>query len=583
MPPKVKRTKAEHAADFKYVLTELLAIDEDDVDHPIRKALDRAGIVRVGDMIGMDMPDFETLEYVYEEEDKSKKLTVLPKHHIRNLQAFKRWIAFLQIDGLPMIANDWTSLDSDDFEYFKQGPYNSNNAIQELKKQNKPVLPTSSTPSTKISDPVKDFRKSIWRDPSLFLTLKRDSDYCNWLQNTKLQASSQGVENVLDSTYAPSDQEEADLFVEQQKYMISVLSTTLKNTKGQELVRDYAATHDAQKVLEELHKHCTESTQAADECRKIQNFLLTAKAEDWDGNMFSFIAYLKDQAKSHNDKTKVKLTDTQICGYIENAVSSIPDLSGIKKTAELPEKATGKPLPLIQYYELLEQAALDYDIKVSKASNKPYHSKRHVYAHDLSHDSFEAHMDADYDDFYDPGTFDLDTPLYEVQKQFQRSHNRPLLPKDTWYGLQSGDQRCWDNLTDAGKQTIISGLCGPSKAPPKPPPLSQKPPTGMTRHVRFTNASEADVSAFEAFCAGRVSGITEVHQMHQQTATSADDVQEQEEDNDGEAEETNDDELYAFLTRNRNPKKKPSSEPKTASCPLAGNVNRLLSKSMAKK
>ena len=59
------------------------------------------------------------------------------------------------------------------------------------------------------------------RDPTVFTDLKCDEDFGAWNNNTMLQAATQGAENVLDPNCKPSDQEEKELFVEQQKCMIN--------------------------------------------------------------------------------------------------------------------------------------------------------------------------------------------------------------------------------------------------------------------------------------------------------------------------------------------------------------------------
>ena len=49
-------------------------------------------------------------------------------------------------------------------------------------------------------------------------------------------------------------------------------------------------------------------------------------------------------------------------------------------------------------------------------SNKPRGSKHHIYQHDFSFDTDCDDVD-DNEAFHDADTFDLDMPIYEVQKQ----------------------------------------------------------------------------------------------------------------------------------------------------------------------
>ena len=140
--------------------------------------------------------------------------------------------------------------------------------------------------------------------------------------------------------------------------------------------------------------------------------------------------------------------------FVEKAVRGVSDLAIIKTQARQLVKL-GHTVSLPQYYELLEDAAMAYDLTHGRASStQPRRSRRHVYEHaQLSkpytvenHDVFH-----DYDDNNDP--FDIDTPLYLVQAGMQRP-TRPLLPCDTWFALKPHDQQTWDKITDEGKATI---------------------------------------------------------------------------------------------------------------------------------
>ena len=91
------------------------------------------------------------------------------------------------------------------------------------------------------------------------------------------------------------------------------------------------------------------------------------------------------------------------------------------------------------------------------------------------------------------------------------------------------------------------------------------------------DASDTDIAAFEAFCVGRVSGITEVHQMNQNQATTQDnDNQEEQQEQEADNDDASEDELYAFLTSNHNQKKQEKQPPKTppsSSRPLVTSIN----------
>ena len=193
--------------------------------------------------------------------------------------------------------------------------------------------------------------------------------------------------------------------------MMSVFATKLKTTKGRELVRQHCTTFDAQAVYAALYTYSVGSTKADDECQQLNEFLLTADASAWNGSMHDFIVYFKDKVKDYNEKSAVQFQPDQVRTFIEKAVSKVPDLAIIKTQAKQLAKI-GHQITLEQYYELLEDAAMSYDIKHGHAlPQQPRHSKWHVYTYQtpLEPYSIETH------DLYDPPDsnkpFDLDTPV----------------------------------------------------------------------------------------------------------------------------------------------------------------------------
>ena len=98
----------------------------------------------------------------------------------------------------------------------------------------------------------------------------------------------------------------------------------------------------------------------------------------------------------------------------------------------------------------------------------------------------------------------------------------------------------------------------------------------MSHHVRFHDTQLADdFVAFEAFCAGRSSATTVIHQMLQE-AVNTDDSAEPEEPPDS---------LHAHVTKCRQ-NMGPTNDKvngTTTSKPLPGNINRLLDRTQARK
>ena len=249
--------------------------------------------------------------------------------------------------------------------------------------------------------------------------------------------------------------------------------------------------------------------------------------------------------RSHNDKSDTPCTDKVMQKHLEKAVATVPELKAIKTTATQLNKAItdkNKKLGLHGYFDLLEDAATDYDLKKGRISkNAPRGggrpTKRGVCQHDIdtgddyydcvNHPSaYTANqhdldaLDEDHAEFFDAdfaADFDVDTPVYDIHQRLQRPNSSnqpsprttraPCLPGSTWHALASGDQRAWDNVTDSGKATIIKDLLHaspPPSQPPKPSPSGSTPSAGMSHHVRFHDTQLADdFVTFEAFRAGR--------------------------------------------------------------------------------
>ena len=103
----------------------------------------------------------------------------------------------------------------------------------------------SGTGTPRTQDIVRDFKRGIKRDPSLFPVLKDAKQWDPWYIETKAQARAQDVEEVLDDTYVPSKPEDKAVFDQKQKYMYNVFTKTLLTDKGKSLVRDHEKDYDA--------------------------------------------------------------------------------------------------------------------------------------------------------------------------------------------------------------------------------------------------------------------------------------------------------------------------------------------------
>ena len=105
-------------------------------------------------------------------------------------------------------------------------------------------------------DDVTAFKKGIKRDTLVCPILEDDSKFRAWNRQLVIQACAQDVDVVLDSKCQPSTPEQKALFVEQEKFMMSVFDATSQSTKGKQLVRPHYNKNDAQKLCVKHSHHC---------------------------------------------------------------------------------------------------------------------------------------------------------------------------------------------------------------------------------------------------------------------------------------------------------------------------------------
>ena len=253
---------------FQYVMNELL---KQELDGPIALSLlDYTGDIMDIELV-LNMTDDEIDELCYfkevpntspsnddeEEDGKAKPATSvvkmeLPKGYKRLVKVFTSFHKYLREQEVE-IYFDWTNIDLKTFTHYRQYIYNGNvttPAPSRLVKQedNK----GDSKNATIKHSQVEQFKKSIKRDISYFTVLKDKKQFKSWHQNLLATAAAQDVEEVLDPSYKPSNDEEAKLFIEKQKYMYLVDMTILKTDRGIVFVGQHETDRDAQKVFEKV-------------------------------------------------------------------------------------------------------------------------------------------------------------------------------------------------------------------------------------------------------------------------------------------------------------------------------------------
>ena len=92
-----------------------------------------------------------------------------------------------------------------------------------------PTLPPDEAPSAQltkpppvINDPLRDWKKGIKRDMSIFKEMKKTKEWEQWDTQFRADVTTQGLSNVLDPNYVPATYDDKMLFREQQHYMYAV-------------------------------------------------------------------------------------------------------------------------------------------------------------------------------------------------------------------------------------------------------------------------------------------------------------------------------------------------------------------------
>jgi hypothetical protein len=182
-----------------------------------------------------------------------------------------------------------------------------------------------------------------------------------------LQANTQGLGNVINTNYTPSNQEETEVFHCQQEYMYSVFLLTMQRDFGKRLVRQHENTQDAQTIFSKYVKYYSDSIKAELESTKVYEYLANTRLGDgtWKGTYHAFILHYTDQfLKYDNMQTTAELIPPKTKRrLLENAVSQIPQLATIKDTANITHANSGKLLDYDSYLALLENAATVLDNK----------------------------------------------------------------------------------------------------------------------------------------------------------------------------------------------------------------------------
>ena len=144
--------KRQDAID--HILTKVLDLEDDSVVH---KAFAHCSILSPHDLVTMHDVEFETMEY----DDSGGVLLPLPKGFAGRLRAFKAFFLYRRDSHDPIGDADWVKLTQAEFNEFRvSGNFVSSPGAASL------AGPSVSSSSS--YDPVRDFKRGIKRDITVF-------------------------------------------------------------------------------------------------------------------------------------------------------------------------------------------------------------------------------------------------------------------------------------------------------------------------------------------------------------------------------------------------------------------------------
>lgn len=322
----VALTKAQARAALQHVLDTLFEVS---ADCAMVESFTKDGVNDIRDVLAMDYEHFTMLTYVDDNGD-TVAIPVWQQALLKILKSFHWW----RSTGNQGPIDDWTLITKEMFDDFCLGPDYQHSPNQATQIISSPIA-TSTTPAfVRPKDPIGEFKKGIKRDPSLFVVYKDEKQWDKWQRSTISLARAQGVEEVLDSLYAPTDQDDILLFEEKKKFMYAVFECTLQTDQGKSCVSEWDSTFDSQRVYADLLNYSIKSTKASLDSGKLLQYITSAKIGDgtWKGTAQSFVLHWQDQVRLY-DKIVApteRLSDTTKNVMLETAVHSIEMLRAVR-------------------------------------------------------------------------------------------------------------------------------------------------------------------------------------------------------------------------------------------------------------
>ena len=183
-------TRKKHTAIFVHVIG--LIGEPADGSGRIATMLKENNISNIYDICDLSRDHIATPSYTsFKQEDKSYKGTSKSTQDDWQLSS-------LQTESFKALS--WLTVDQEMFDDFRID-YDPDEYLRSA------ALAVPSAPirgTTPTVDPLRDFKRGIKRDPTLFPVLKDTKQWDAWYVETKAQARAQDVDTIFDRTYVPT-------------------------------------------------------------------------------------------------------------------------------------------------------------------------------------------------------------------------------------------------------------------------------------------------------------------------------------------------------------------------------------------
>ena len=403
-------------------------------------------------------------------------------HSKAKLHVIQAWNQYL-LDKHDLRFVDWSNssiVNDDEYNEFRVAIYQPV-GLTSIKTEPSPSLmnPKFFTPSSKKSPSsissrptshlAQEFRKGIKRDKAHYTVLKDEKQWNEWKRTTLATIYAHGCENIVDPTYVPADIEETLLFSEQKKYMYDVFTTILQTSMGKHFVRQHESTRNAQAVWTDYIQYMRTSTKADIAIENILSTLTSIRlTTDYRGTSQSFIIDWLDKLRQYEDLTPTgsHFPDSMKKSMLQNALNGIKAFRDVRTTEQMDIAKGLGAIPYENYVVLLQNVAARHDTlpTLTRTRSRTVHQ----------HDSVQPIDDTPLVSVSDPDDLPDGTPhlqprsdlddnfgsfLAHVSETRKPHHptRRPSLKKSTWQALSREDQLAWDQLSDKGKWSILTG------------------------------------------------------------------------------------------------------------------------------